>query len=349
MHPAMPVKYQDYYATLGVPRTATEDEIKRAFRQLARKYHPDVARDKGQAEEKFKQINEAYEVLGDAEKRRKYDDLGSHWQEGAGSAPPPGPQSRTRRRTARSTPGPQPQPQPEPDPDDPQGEESEFQFHGTGFSDFFDHFFSFSPRGSAGHQAHTDEPRATHAPGQHSGDIETDLLVSLDEVMLGAVRTITQERLNPRTGRVDRTALHVRIPPGVHERQLIRVASHGETGRDGTPGDLYLRVRLAKHPDFRVRESDLWTDLPLAPWEAVLGATVTLRSLDGPLSLRIPAGSRSGQQLRVRGHGLPSTAGHRGDLYVVVNIEVPTQLAPEETALWERLARISDFHPRNAA
>jgi curved DNA-binding protein len=148
---------------------------------------------------------------------------------------------------------------------------------------------------------------------------------------------------------VDRTGLQVRIPPGVREGQLIRVAGRGDPGPAGRPGDLYLRVRLAKHPDYRVREFDLWGEVSLAPWEAVLGATVTIRSLDGPLSLKVPPGSRSGQQLRVRGRGLPSTEGGRGDLYVVVAIEVPTTLNEGERELWERLAATSKFQARQGA
>ncbi len=329
----VPVRYKDYYATLGVPRAATEEEIKRSFRKLARKYHPDVAKDKKQAEDLFKGINEAYEVLGDPESRRKYDELGAQWREEADFRPPPGWESRGRRQGTRRA---------------GTAADPEFQFSGTGFSDFFDRFFS----GGAARGASPPPPGAggkevgDRGVGRRVGDIESDVLVTLDEVMHGAVRAITQGRLNAQTGKVDRTSLQVRIPPGVREGQLIRVSGRGQMGPGGASGDLYLRVRLAKHPDYRVQGLDLWTDLSMAPWEAVLGATITLRGLDGPLALKVPAGSRSGQQLRIRAHGLPSTDGLRGDLYVVVAIEVPTQLSAEEVSLWERLAKVSNFHPR---
>lgn len=323
----MAVRFKDYYATLGVSRSATDEELKRAFRRLAREYHPDVAKDKRQAEERFKEINEAYEVLGNPENRRKYDELGPNWKADAEFRPPPGWEPRGRRRAAPET-----------------GEDFEFQFGGTGFSDFFERFFGARMGGSGG--SGRGSGGDLRERGSQGGDVESDILVALDEVLHGSVRTITQERVNGRTGRVDRTGLQVRIPPGVREGQLIRVAGRGEPGPHGAPGDLYLRVRLAKHPEFRVRESDLWTEVQLAPWEAVLGATVTVRSLEGPLSVKVPASSRNGQQLRVRGRGLPTTDGMRGDLYVVVSIEVPTQLTDEERAIWERLAEVSRFRPR---
>lgn len=317
----MSVEYKDYYATLGIPRRASDEEVKRAFRRLAREYHPDVAKDKKGAEDRFKEINEAYEVLGNPENRRRYDELGGGWRDGATFRPPPGWEARGRPR------------RPRPDPE----EDFEFQFGGTGFSSFFESLFGGRRPGERGMGA---------GPGERGGDVESDILVALDEVLHGSVRTITQERVNGRTGQVDRTGLQVRIPPGVREGQLIRVSRRGEPGPDGRPGDLYLRVHYAKHPDYRVRDRDLWGEVALAPWEAVLGATVTIRSLDGPLSLKVPPGSRAGQQLRIRGRGLPGPEGQRGDLYVVVEIEVPTSITDEEKILWEKLAAGSRFRPR---
>jgi len=305
----MPAKFKDYYEILGVAKDASDAEIKKAFRTLARKYHPDVAKDKTTAEDKFKELNEANEVLSDPAKRRKYDELGANWNHPERQPPP-----------ARGG-GP--------------GDGSEFHFEGTGFSDFFEQFF-----GSRG--------RATGATfAQHGQDIEGDILVTLDEVLTGSTRTINLQRTDPRTGRATTQTLRVRIPPGVREEQLIRLAGKGQEGRGGgESGNLYLRVKFAKHPDFRVRDADLSCDLELAPWEAVLGGTVHIRTLDGTVSLKIPAGTQAEQQFRLRGKGLPTGDGIRGDLYAMVSIQVPAQLTPKQKDLWEQLAAQSPFNPR---
>ena len=320
----MPVEFKDYYDVLGVARNATDAEIKKAFRRLARKYHPDVAKDKTTAEEKFKEINEANEVLSDPEKRRKYDELGANWnhpdrqaaqpQGGFGGSPDGG---------------------------------SEFHFDGTGFSDFFEQFFGSRGRPSSGFGRTGGigwEAESFAQPGQ---DIEGDILVTLDEVFHGSTRTIRLQRTDPRTGQSTTQTLRVKIPPGVREGQLIRLAGKGEEGiGGGASGNLYLRVKFAQHPDFRVRDADLHYDLELAPWEAVLGATVQLRTLDGMVSLKIPSGTVAEQRFRLRGKGLPTGNGTRGDLYAVVSIEVPSQLTPEQKILWEQLAAKSAFNPR---
>ncbi len=330
----MPVEFKDYYAILGVPRDASDEEIKKAFRKLARQYHPDVARDKKLAEEKFKEINEAYEVLGDPDKRRKYDALGAQWRSGAGFEPPPGPGA------GAGAEGPPP---------------FEFHFGGTGFSDFFEQFFGSASGRFGGLEDLLRQARASGGPGEPSAawgrrgpDIEGDILVTLDEVLRGSVRTISLQRVDPRTGQTGVHRFKVRIPPGVQEGQTIRVPGQGGEGVGGAPpGDLYLRVRLAAHPDFRPRGADLYHDLPVTPWEAVLGATVSVPTPDGPVSVRIPPGTSNGQQLRLRGRGLPrGSRGERGDLYVVINVELPAELNAEERAAWERLARVSRFNPR---
>jgi curved DNA-binding protein len=323
----MPVEFKDYYAALGVPREATDEEIKKAFRKLAREFHPDVAKDKQRAEEKFKEINEAYEVLSDPQKRRKYDQLGARWKEGAPFESPPG-------WTGEAGPP-------------PGGRAYEFHFGGTGFSDFFEQFFSggsrygfpFPPEGEA---------RAGPSPAYRGSDIEGDILVTLDEVKHGAVRQISLQHVNPATRQTETHRFRVRIPPGVQEGQAIRVAGKGEEGQQGgEPGDLYLRVRYAAHPDFRARGADLYFELDLAPWEAVLGCTVSAPSLDAPVTLRIPPRTNNGQQLRVRGKGLPTGRdGGHGDLYVVVNVQLPPHLTEEERALWEKLSQVSTFTPR---
>lgn len=328
----MPVEFKDYYATLGVPRTASDQDIKKSFRKLAREFHPDVAKDKKTAEEKFKEINEAYEVLSDPDKRKKYDQYGSTWKEGGGYQPPPGWQD------ARSAGGAQSQ---------------EFHFGGTGFSDFFEQLFGRGGGGGFGFGGRDFEAAESAQPrGPARGyDIEGDILVTLDEAMRGSVRSISLERVNPKTGQTEAQTFKVRVPVGVKEGQTIRIPVKGGDGANGgTSGDLFLHVRYAAHPDFRARGSDLHCDLDLAPWEAVLGTTVSVPTLESPVKVRIPAGTNNGCQLRVRGRGLPrGRDGERGDLYVVVNVQLPPQLSEEERELWEKLGRVSRFNPRQPA
>jgi len=316
----MPVKFKDYYDVLGVARTASAGEIKKAFRTLARKYHPDVAKDKTTAEDRFKELNEANEVLSDPEKRRKYDELGANWDHPERQAPPPQ----------------------EGFAGDPAAG-SEYHFDGTGFSDFFEQFFGSRGRPAGGFG----QSRGGAAAAQRGQDIEGDILVTLNEILHGSTRTINLQRTDPRTGRSTTQTLRVKIPPGVREAQLIRLAGKGQEGNGGgDSGNLYLRVKFAQHPDFRVRGADLYFDLELAPWEAVLGATVTIQTLDGTVSLKIPPGTAAEQQFRLRGKGLPTGAGTRGDLYASVSIQVPAQLTPAQKVLWEQLAAKSTFNPR---
>lgn len=331
------MEFKDYYNTLGVPRNASEDDIRKAFRKLAREHHPDVARNKAQAEEKFKEINEAYEVLGDPKKRRQYDELGANWNTSGGFRPPPGWQRSSR---FRASPG--------------RAEHFEFKFGDTGFSEFFERFFG---RRASGRMANgnwdefnsTDDAEAPHSSrGQRGQDVESDILVTLNEVLKGAVRSVSVQTRDPNTGRSNIRKFRVRLPAGVKEGQLIRVTGRGDSNGDSM-GDLYLRVRLARHPDFRVQGEDLYHDLDTSPWEAVLGAEIQVPTLDGEVTVRIPPGTCQGQKLRLRGQGLPSASGMRGDLFVVVQILVPKRLNAEEKQLWEKLARVSDFHPRRAS
>jgi curved DNA-binding protein len=319
----MPVKFKDYYDVLGVARNASEAEIKKSFRQLARKYHPDVAKDKTTAEEKFKELNEANEVLSDPEKRRKYDELGANWNHPERQPPPP--QGGSNGGSADG---------------------SEFHFEGTGFSDFFEQFFGSRGRSSGGF-GRTGEAGAPFA--QRGQDIEGDILVTLDEVLHGSSRTINLQRTDPHTGKSTQQTMRVKIPPGVKAAQLVRLAGKGQEGTGGgESGNLYLRVKFAQHPDFRVQGADLYYDLELAPWEAVLGATVQIQTLDGIVSLKIPARTAADQQFRMRGKGLPAGDGSRGNLYALASIQVPAQLTPEQTVLWEQLAKNSTFNPRKA-
>lgn len=324
----MAVKFQDYYETLDVARTAPAEEIKQAFRKLARLHHPDVAKNKVTGEAKFKEINEAYEVLGDPEKRRRYDELGAQWPQG-GATP--------------STPGDRPRGW-----SPPPGSESDFEFGGTGFSDFFESFFSGrrggfdAARDSAGRRG---EAGGIAHPGS---DIEADLLVTLEEALRGSQRKVTLRR--PSIGREAGRAntYQVRIPPGMREGQRIRLAGQGGPGGGGAPaGDLYLRVRFARHPDLRVQGDDIHCDLDLAPWEALLGAKVKIPTLGSATTVRVAPGTTAGTQLRVRGQGLPRTDGVRGDLYATVRIQTPETVSAEEQVLWEQLARVSPFKPRS--
>jgi curved DNA-binding protein len=345
----MSVQYKDYYSTLGVPRTASDTEIKKAFRKLAREYHPDVAKDKKRAEEKFKELNEAYEVLGDVAKRKRYDELGANWKSGADFRPPPewGDFTSRRRRTATG-PGPA---------------DYEFQFGGTGFSDFFEQIFG--ARQAGGYAT----PRSAAADFAERGrDIEGDIMVTLEEAMRGSLRSVNVRhavecevcagagRRGQRVcthcggeGRVTKSETYqVKVPAGVTEGQRLRLAGRGEAGaHGGEAGDLFLRVRLARHPDFEVAEHNLIYELELAPWEAVLGASLSVPTLDGHVNIKIPPGTQNGQKLRVRGRGLAQRDGAKGDLLVVVRIAVPARISDGERELWEKLAHGSKFHPRD--
>lgn len=342
----MPVEFKDYYKTLGVARTATADEIRKAFRNLARQYHPDVAKDnKKRAEEKFKEINEAYEVLGDAEKRKKYDAMGNDWSERSQASQNANPGYRTYTRRPQQP---------------PPGPTEDFEFGGTGFSDFFERFFG--GRGGSSRRGGYGDGEPTR--GQ---DVEADIMVTLEEALEGGVRPITLRRSSdcvycqgsgiqgrrvcPNCGGQGQQSTtqryRVKIPAGVRDGQRLRIASQGEPGENGGPsGDLYLRVRMASHPDFRVEGSDLYHDLELAPWEAALGASVSVPTVSGSVNIKVPAGTQNGQRLRIRGHGLPSRTGENGDLYVVARIHMPTTLTEREKTLWQELSRESRFNPR---
>src|SRR5260221_13285563 len=318
----MAVQYKDYYEILGVPRTASDAEIKKSFRKLAREFHPDVAKDKKRAEEKFKEINEAYEVLSDAAKRKKYDELGVNWKQGAEFRPPPGYEhfggQPVRGRGAGQG-----------------GEDFEFHFGGTGFSDFFEQIFgSMGRRGGFGRATNFEE-EALAARGR---DVEGDIMVTLEEAARGSIRSVSVRHDS-------RTETHqVKIPSGVTEGQRLRLSGRGEHGSGGgTAGDLYLRVRIAKHPDFDVEEHNLIYEAELAPWEAALGAEISVPTLSGRVNIKIPAGTQSGQKLRLRGRGLPPS----GDLIVAPKILVPVKMSDAEKKLWEHVKRESNFHARD--
>jgi len=319
----MAVKFQDYYETLSVERNASEDEIKKAYRKLARKYHPDVNQDNG-AEEKFKQINEAYEVLKDSEKRKLYDQLGPDWQAGQDFKPPPGWEN-VHFEFGNG------------------GQAEAFNF-GGGFSDFFETLFGGRMGGGGAARA------GQGSWVMHGQNHEAEIAISLEDGYHGATRTITlQGQEIDDQGQLQPTLqnLQVKIPSGVTDGTRIRLNGKGGEGMGGgPPGDLYLRVKLEPHPRFRVDGHDLQIDVPLAPWEAALGATVAVDTLDGTVNLKIPPGSQSGQKLRLRGKGLSRNGDGRGDLFAQVKIVVPKELDPKEKELFSEMAKVSSFEPR---
>jgi curved DNA-binding protein len=323
----MAVQYKDYYETLGVPRNASDADIKKSFRKLAREYHPDVAKDKKRAEEKFKEINEAYEVLSDPAKRKKYDELGANWKSGAEFRPPPGWGNAGRQQTFRGG-----------RPGGSNAGEYEFHFGGTGFSDFFEQMFGSARGRQGGFSGFSNADERESA--ERGRDVEGDILVTLDEAAHGAVRTVTVRHDS------HAETHQVKIPAGVGEGQRLRLAGRGEHGSGGgVSGDLYLRVRFARHPDFDVDGHDLVYEADIAPWDAVLGAEISVPTLDGRVNIKIPAGTAGGQKLRVRNRGLPSRDGTKGDLFVVTKIAVPTKITAAEQKLWEQLKRDSKFVP----
>jgi len=308
----MAVKYKDYYEILGVSRSATQDQIKSAFRKLARKYHPDVNPGDQTAEEKFKEINEAHEVLSDLKKRQLYDRLGANWKAGADFTPPPGWENIRINF----------------------GDVGFGSAPGGGFSDFFEILFGDAL--GRGRGAARRGPSTWTMPGS---DVESELPLTLEEAHRGDTRRVTLP---------NGKSLEVRIPRGVRDGSLVRLAGQGDPSASrGRSGDLYLRVKLQPHLVFQVSGDDVTVDAPMAPWEAVLGTTIRVPTLDGMADVTVPARSQGGQKLRLRGQGLIRRSGGRGDQFVRLKIVVPTDPTPAEHRLFEELARQSRFNPRN--
>jgi curved DNA-binding protein len=311
----MAVAFQDYYEALDVPRDASTEDIRAAYRKLARKYHPDVNKEPG-AEDRFKEISEAYEVLRDPEKRERYDRLGANWKAGQDVSGESG------FGGFRTEPG--------------GFGDVRVDFGGGGeFSDFFEDLFGARRRAGRGGGTRFD---GFDGFTRRGGDQEAVLELSLEEAAAGGRRKISLG---------DGRDYEVDVPVGVRDGQRIRLAGEGGRGAgDGPSGDLFLRVRIKPHKRFRLEGRDLYVDLSVAPWEAVLGATVEVPTLSGSARAKVPAGSSSGRKLRLRGQGMPGPRGGHGDLYATVKIEVPKKLSDEERELWEKLAAVSDFDPR---
>jgi curved DNA-binding protein len=335
---------RDFYEVLGVPRTADQKEIQRAYRKLARTYHPDVNKDPA-AEERFKEVSEAYDVLSDPELRRRYDTFGRDFRQ-----VPEGMDAETWQR-ARSGAGRRQASGQRAGAGRPGQREGESVFFSSDFGDGDFSFGSgdiniedllggmFSTRSRAG---------AGGGPGFGRGfgptpgaDQEAELTLSVEEAFAGGRRTVTlSTRGAPRT-------FEVNIPAGVADGQRIRLAGQGGQGSGGAAaGDLYLVVRLAPHPRYSVEGRDITVELRLAPWEAALGASVTVEGPGGEAKLRVPPGTSSGRRLRLKGRGLPNPRGKPGDLYAEAKIVVPPRLEPKERELFEQLASVSSFDPR---
>ena len=318
------MEFKDYYATLGVGKSASGKEIKQAFRKLARKHHPDVnPGDKG-AEAKFKEINEAYEVLGDPAKRKKYDELGANWrmyeqQTAAGGA---GPQAGAWTVDFGGGQGGYRTMTPE--------EMREMFGEGDPFSDFFHTFFG----GAMGGGARTARG-AGRARGARPGrDVEHELPLSLEDAFRGTTRRLSIGHDG------DARSVDVRIPAGVREGSRVRVGGEGEHGTGGAhAGDLYLRIRLLPHPRFEVKGKDLYTRVKVPVTTVVLGGEAEVTTLGGKsLRLKVPPGTENGQVFRLKGHGLPAvSSGEVGDLYAAVEVEVPKELTPEQRRHFEAL------------
>jgi curved DNA-binding protein len=322
----MSLEFKDYYKILGVGRSASQDDISKAFKKLARKHHPDLNPGDASAEAKFKEAGEAYEVLKDPEKRKLYDQLGPNWQQGQNFQPPPGFENMRFRQGG------------------PGGGFGGGGFGGGGFSDFFETLFGggggFGGGGFGG--GFQQRPRR----GQ---DAEVAYEIGLEDAYKGGPQSVTlQEQVAGPGGfpTMQSRTLKVNIPPGVKDGQKIRLAGQGGSGGPGgEAGDLYLNIKVRPHPQFKVKEDNVVYDLALTPWEAALGATVRVPTLDGAVEMKIPPGVGSGAKLRVRGKGL-GTAGKRGDQMVRIMIQTPKTLSDEERRLFEELAKVSAFAPR---
>ncbi|WP_026100660.1 DnaJ C-terminal domain-containing protein [Synechococcus sp. PCC 7336] len=313
--------FKDYYKILGVGRSASTDDIKKAYRKLARKYHPDVNPGDKSAEEKFKDVSEAYEILSDSGKRRKYDQFGQYFNQGG---------FRTGGRTAYSSPfG---------DFDPAVGQTVDFsQF--DDFQDFIDQLLG--RMGGGGRSYGPSSGFQTGARGRTAQSYNAESLIQLG--IIDAYKG-GQQRLRVDSSRT----LTVNIPPGVTDGKKIRLRGQGHPNPSGGAGDLYLKVKIKPHPFFRLEGSDVYCDLPISPSEAALGGAVDVPTLDGEVKLNLPAGVQSGQRLRLGGKGFPKGKGDRGDQFVVIQVNVPSNITERERELYEQLKQVQSYDPRSA-
>lgn len=294
------MSFKDFYKIMGLEKTASQDEIKRAYKKLARRYHPDVSKE-ADAEDKFKELGEAYEVLKDEKKRKQYDAYGEHWKEGGAQG-----------------------------------------FHGHATND---HPFSSGGNvdlndlfGSLFGQKKQSEYRPVYDEGR---DVHAKLSIRLEESFSGVEKTIQLQTENNKLKTVK-----VKIPKGIGDKQQIRLKGQGSRSNSGKTGDLFIEINIESHDWFRLQGKDIYLQLPISPWEAVLGAKVQVPTLSGMINLKIPKLSQSGKRMRLKGKGLPGNP--EGSQYVTLQIVVPVKETNEENALFQALKDASDFNPREA-
>lgn len=306
----MAVQYKDYYQVLGVAKNASQDDIRKAFRKLAREFHPDVAKDKKAAEGKFKEINEANEVLGDPEKRGKYDELGANWNQTGGRPP--------QQRGARGSHG-------------AGGGFGGFEgaANGDSFSDFFEEFFR--GEGHGGGTRGTSFPFEGAKQVKRPRHVESEVKVSVEELLRGARKRVSVRH----AGQAEAERIDVSVPAQTIPGQKIRLAGKGEHG-----GDLVLKIVLATHGDYDVEGGDLVRSVDVPAWKAVLGGDLEVATPDGVVRLKVPAGTQSGRRFRMPGRGLPMEGKRRGDFLVKVQVTVPESLTLEQRAAWLRLQEL---------
>ena len=297
----MGVQYKDYYQILGVSREASADDIRKAYRKLAKQYHPDVSKEKD-AEEKYKEINEAYEVLKDPDKRKKYDTLGMNWQNGQDFTPPPGWQHVDFGSSGGD---------------------------GEAFSDFFESLFGHGARNFGGFQDIFSGVNFTNQGQSIKRDSEVAVTLSLEDVVRGGNHNFV---LNGAKGK---RTLNVNLPKGMTEGSQIRLPGKADGG-----GDIYINIHVAPHKIFEVNDHDLTCEIKVPVWDAVLGKELAIKTLDGEVMIKMPAGLQDGQKLRVRGKGMPKRDGTNGDLYVRIKIEIPKRLTTKQKDLWQELAKL---------
>jgi curved DNA-binding protein len=353
----MPVKFRDYYEVLGLKRNASEDDIRQAFRKLARQYHPDLNPNNKAAEEKFKEINEANEVLSNTENRKKYDQLGANWKNGADFTPPPEwQQTHVRYNTTGFQ---------DVYTSDHQRNDEGFGF--GGFSEFFETLFGGgSSRQTTQHQQRSQTTQSRQTRSNHDSEIE--ISIPLEEAHKGGRQKIAlkqkartcpacrgEKRLGsnlcPACKGAGQVLTHktvvVNIPLGVRDGAVIKAAGQGHRINGGNQrGDLYIKIKLKPHSVFTVSGDDLNAEIPITPWEAIFGASLDVPTIEGKVEIKIQSGAQGGQRMRLRNYGLNKRGGGRGDYYIKLKIVVPQNPTEQEKELFKQLAETSQFNPR---